>query len=257
MKTVILIFIGLALFGWISKIFSQKKKNRLPQNLTKPEPNSPDQGSDDCDPLIPVRKVFSAHPSLRTPLDILKLHGIAVSIDDTHYDEFASRGFGHWSNVYPDEVLSVITRSRIYQDNLDIEMLTEIREIYERNTIEPEKAWGIIKNICDNPKYKYSLSSSLGSEYIADFFYPRVLSFAIGIKQNQIDALIKFNICTIQQLEQSTDKTLLSIPGIGKKTLSALRLLQTENIPKHKERLQKDKSMWDGSPFLLEYEQER
>lgn len=260
MTTVILIIAGLIFIGWIGeKLEIAKSKDNLPEkaktvkNTAYLEPEIEVISND----FKPVKKVFSATPSLNTPLEILKLHGLSVAIDDHHYDDLiVSRSFGYWENIYPDEILALTIKNRISRDDLEIEMLIKVREIYESNQIEAEKAWDMIKNICSTNRFKYASERLLGADYIANYFYPSVLSLAIGIKQNQIEALSKFNICTIRQLEACTDKDLLSLPGIGKKTLIALRMLQKEDIPKDKKRLPRNKEMWDGSVFLLEYYEE-
>lgn len=247
----IIIIIVLLVLGFIGSKLEEKKKAK---EENKNQEIDIQLNSSDYESLgwAPTKKVFHAHPSLNTPLETLELHGLVVKINDRHYDTItANRQYGYWENLYKDDVLADITQNRLRQNDLTIKMLTEIRTVYELSELPPDECWLQIKKICNNPIYS-AISDSFYRD-LADFFYPSVFSFALGIKQPQIETLLKFNIKTISDLRNKEDSELLALPGIGKKTLSSLRVLQTENIPDFYQRIHKDRERWFNTQYALNH----
>ncbi|HHT7677286.1 hypothetical protein NMV19_11685 [Pasteurella multocida] len=192
----------------------------------------------------PFKKIFIANTFLDTPLKFLEQHGQIIEISTEKQDQETSgfTHYGHWSEIH--EYTSNFLMSNVKSQLLSVKILKEIRSQYEKSS-NYELSYNEIKRICNENRNSQLIIFNSSNQEIADYYYPSVLSFALGIKRNQVDSLQQFGVYTLEDLEKRTDKEILSVPNIGKKTLTALRAFQlTTKIPKNIIRIPRDEEYW-------------
>ena len=224
-------------FGGVNATHDQSITN--PTNKIKVAPpfeihsNNPTKAWEENQDLITGLK-FHATMQLRTPLRVLIRHGEIHSDINTEPPQITHEmREGIWTakrktfrelGLDIDEFQESTVASHIGQIKASdyLPFLISVREIVELNeSIEIR-----INKLRDMPmtgNWKMFVNQHSGLDKIINEFFPRFIETIPNINSSSVDELLKLGIETANKLENTNDKALLAINGIGKAKLKTIR----------------------------------